>query len=89
MRTALGVIVGLALFFPGIVLLQWLSSALGLYDDMTLTDGCLVMIIILLSILLVRGSRGSDSGPRQRDSRLAGPSSRASRERRPRGRTEP
>ncbi len=89
MRTALGVIVGLALFFPGIVLLQWLSTALGLYDDMTLTDGCLVMIIILLSILLVRGNRGGDSASGRRDATLAGPSSRESRGRRPRGRTEP
>lgn len=89
MRTALGVIVGLALFFPGIVFLQWLSSALGLYDDMTLTDGCLVMIIILLAILLVRGGHGDDSPAGQREARLGGASSREAQARRPRGRTEP
>ena len=55
MRTFTGVILGLLLFFPGILLLQWLSvSVLGLYDAMTLTDGCLVMIIVLLCVNLAR-----------------------------------
>ncbi len=63
LRTIIGIIVGILLFFPGIVLLQWLAvDVLGLYEKMTLTDGCLVYIIILLCILIVRGfSRGSGS----------------------------
>lgn len=57
MRTLGGVILGLLLFFPGIVLLRWVSVyVLGVYDALTLTDGCLVMIIILLCVNLVRGN---------------------------------
>ena len=56
MRTLGGVLLGLLLFFPGIVLLRWVSvNVLGAYDALTLTDGCLVMIIILLCVNLVRG----------------------------------
>jgi len=78
----------LALFFPGILLLQWASTALGLYDDMTLTDGCLVMIVILLCVLLLRGGLHGGAAE-QRDAGLAGPSSGKPRPRRPHGRTQP
>ena len=58
MRTLGGVILGLLLFFPGIELLRWLAvRVLGLYDAMTLTDGCLVVIIILMCVYLVRMPR--------------------------------
>lgn len=66
MRTIGGVLLGIFLFFPGIVLLQWLGvNVLGVYDSITLTDGCLVMIIILLCVHLVRG-RPAPSAARSR-----------------------
>ncbi len=52
MRVVAGIILGLVLFFPGITLLQWVAEDL-LGQQMTLTDGCLVMIIILLSVIIV------------------------------------
>ena len=52
MRIVAGIILGLVLFFPGITLLQWVAEDL-LGQQMTLTDGCLVMIIILLSVIIV------------------------------------
>ena len=85
MRVIFGVIVGVLLFFPGIFVLQWISNSLGLYDDLTVTDGCLVMILILLAIFLVRGI-GSEA---EDDVSLRGSSaSRDARARRPKGRTE-
>jgi hypothetical protein len=69
MRTLGGVLLGILLFFPGIVLLQWLSvNVLGIYDAMTLTDGCLVMIVILLCVNLVhmRPTRAARSSERRR-----------------------
>ncbi len=86
MRTMLGIILGMVLVFPGILLIQWVTYALGLYDDVTFTDGCLVMIIILLSVLLVRGGFRTDAAETP-DSTLAGQSSRVPR--RPQGRTQP
>jgi hypothetical protein len=57
MRTIGGVLLGLLLFFPGVILLKWLSvSVLGVYGALTVTDGCLVMIIILLCVIIVRGA---------------------------------
>lgn len=95
MRILLGVILGLFLFFPGIVLLQSISEALGLYDNMTLTDGCLVMIIILQSVIIVRGiiTQRSDHAPHTAGANLSGEShstgSDSRRSRRPRGQTRP
>jgi hypothetical protein len=55
MRTVGGILLGILLFYPGIELLRWiLVGVLGFYDAMTLTDGCLLMIMILLSVHLVR-----------------------------------
>ena len=54
MRTIGGILLGLLLFFPGVELLRWLTLSLGAYDSMTLTDGCLLMIMILLCVHLVR-----------------------------------
>ncbi len=93
MRILLGVILGLALFFPGIVVLQSISEALGLYDNMTLTDGCLVMIIILPSVIIVRGiiTQRSNHAPRSPEPNLSGEShstgSDSRRSRRPHGQT--
>ena len=47
MRRVLGVVIGLLLFFPGATFLQWLSEELGLYQDMTLTDALLVILIVV------------------------------------------
>jgi hypothetical protein len=67
MRTLGGVVLGILLFFPGIVFLQWISvSVLGWYDAMTLTDGCLVMIIILMCVFLVHLPRGQKAARKQR-----------------------
>ena len=55
MRTFGGILLGLLLFFPGIELLRWLTvRVLGAYDAVTLTDGCLAMIMVLLCVHLVR-----------------------------------
>ena len=77
MRTVGGIILGVLLLFPGILFLQWLSYSVGLYDDVTFTDGCLAIIVILLSVLLVRGGFRIETGE-PRDSTLAGPSPRNS-----------
>lgn len=72
MRTLGGVLLGLLLFFPGIVLLRWVSvSVLGAYDALTLTDGCLVMIMILLCINLARGTSAVAVRSQARQRRLA------------------
>ena len=96
MRVIGGIVLGLVLFFPGITLLQWVAEDL-LGQQMTITDGCLVMIIILLSVIIVTRlplSRTQQESPQRtrRESSAAGeqltPYSRAStpttRQRRPR-----
>jgi len=52
MRRIAGIVIGLLLFFPGAMLIQWLSSALGLYQNMTLTDALLVIVIVVGCALL-------------------------------------
>lgn len=60
MRTLGGVLLGLLLFFPGVLLLQWIAvNVLNAYDKLSVTDGCLVMIMILLSVHLVRGQKAA------------------------------
>lgn len=54
MRTLWGLIIGLFLFFPGTVLLQWAAKALGLYQNLTLSEACLVIIMVLLTIFVVQ-----------------------------------
>ena len=55
MRTIGGILLGILLFYPGIELLRFVMvRVLGVYDAMTLTDGCLLMIMILLCVHLVR-----------------------------------
>jgi hypothetical protein len=56
---------------------------------MTLTDGCLVMIIILLTVHLFRGGWSLGSGSRESEARLSSSSSRRNEPRRPKGRTRP
>lgn len=53
MRRLLGLIIGFALFFPGALILRWLVvDELGLYQQMTLTDALLAIIIILAGALI-------------------------------------
>lgn len=91
MRVIGGIVLGLALFFPGITLLQWVAEDL-LGQPMTVTDGCLVMIIILLSVIIVtrlhrdqpqqqsrRPTRGSSTSGTQPQPYPRTPRQRASR----------
>jgi len=55
MRVFWGIVLGIVLFFPGIVLVQWVGEDLLGYKEMPVTDGCLVMIITLLSVIIVTG----------------------------------
>jgi hypothetical protein len=67
MRTLGGVLLGVLLFFPGTVLLEWLAvKVLGLEDAMTLTERLLVMVIILLSVNLVQMRRAARPAQRHR-----------------------
>lgn len=59
MRTFWGIVLGLLLFFPGTVLLQWVTRALGLYQTMSLTEACLVMILVLLTVIAVQHRPGA------------------------------
>lgn len=53
MRRLLGVVIGFALFFPGALVLRWLVvDEFGIYQDMTLTDALLAIIIMLAGALL-------------------------------------
>jgi hypothetical protein len=53
MRRLVGLLIGFALFFPGALILQWLVvDELGIYQDMTLTDALLAIIIILAGVVL-------------------------------------
>lgn len=52
MRRAVGVIIGLLLFFPGATIVQWLSEELGLYQEVTLTEALLVILIVVACALL-------------------------------------
>ncbi len=67
MRVFWGIVLGIVLFFPGIVLVQWVGEDLLGYKEMSVTDGCLVMIIILLSVIIVTGiSRPQQYQPSRR-----------------------
>jgi len=55
MRVFWGIVLGIVLFFPGIVLVQWVGKELLGYGEMSVTDGCLVMIIMLLSVIIITG----------------------------------
>ena len=53
MRRLLGVLIGFGLFFPGALVLRWLVvDEFHLYQEMTLTDALLGMIIILACVLI-------------------------------------
>ena len=54
MRTFWGLVLGILLFFPGTVLLQWMTRALGLYQNLTLTEACLVIIMVLVTVFVVQ-----------------------------------
>ena len=74
MRIIWGIILGLALFFPGIVLVQWLGEDVLGYKEMSVTDGCLVMVIVLLSVIIVSGlSRRDQPRASRREPASPGP----------------
>lgn len=53
MRRLFGLLIGLLLFFPGAQILRWLIvEELGIYQQMTLTDALLAIIIILAGVVL-------------------------------------
>ena len=53
LRRLFGLFVGFVLFFPGALVLRWLVvDEFGIYQDMTLTDALLAMIIILAGMVL-------------------------------------
>ena len=57
MRIFWGIVLGLALFFPGTILVQWFGQDVLGCKEMTITDACLVLIIILLSVIIVTGAQ--------------------------------
>lgn len=73
MRVILGILLGLFILYPCILFLQWITEdVLGLYRPFSVTDACLGMIIILLSVIIVTGawrpaaSHRADRGERWR-----------------------
>lgn len=65
MRTLAGIALFVGLFYPGILAVQWLSeNVLGIYDHVTLTDGCLAMIMLLLCINLMHQRRPNQAARR-------------------------
>ena len=52
MRRIGGIIIGVLLCFPGALALQAVSNELGVYQDMTLTEALLMIIIVLACALL-------------------------------------
>ncbi len=53
MRRLFGALIGLLLFFPGAEVLKWLVvRELRLYQEMTLTDALLAIIIVLASMII-------------------------------------
>jgi nicotinamide riboside transporter PnuC len=56
MRLLLGIILGGVLMIGGSLVMVALLEAWGIKREATFADGCLAIIVILLSILLVKGS---------------------------------
>jgi len=52
MRRIVGVAIGIGLCFPGALALQTVSSEFGVYQDMSLTEALLMIIIVLACALL-------------------------------------
>ncbi len=52
MRRLVGVFVGFFLFFPVAMILRWLVVELGLYQEVSLTDALLAIIIILACVII-------------------------------------
>ena len=81
MRAFWGVVLGLLFFFPGIEILRWLARALGLYQSMTVQEGALVIIMILLTVIALhlRALRPAAESHERRAAlrRAAGPTPRS------------
>jgi hypothetical protein len=76
MRTFWGLVLGFLLFFPGTVLLQWVTKALGLYQNLTLSEACLVIMMVLLTVFVVQhlpARAAGAEGQRQVGRQAAGP----------------
>ncbi len=73
MRTFWGLVLGVLLFFPGTVLLQWITRSLGLYQNLTLTEACLVIIMVLATVFVVqhRSLRAAGAEDQERRGRQA------------------
>ena len=52
MRRLMGAVIGFLLFFPGALFLRWLVVELGLYQQVSLTDALLAIIIILACVIV-------------------------------------
>ena len=79
MRTFWGLVLGILLFFPGTVLLQWMTRALGLYQNLTLTEACLVIIMVLVTVFVVqhRPERTAGAAEQERRARRLAAGSRS------------
>ena len=52
-RTVYGLLIGIALFYPGTAVVRWGAvDALGLLDRMSTSEALLVIIVITLSVLI-------------------------------------
>ena len=52
-KTVYGLLIGIALFYPGTALVRWVAvDALGLLDRMSTSEALLVLIVMALSVLL-------------------------------------
>jgi len=83
MRRLMGAVIGFLLFFPGALFLRWVVVELGLYQQVSLTDALLAIIIILACVIVFGQPRRaltaeeleSQAERRLRSSRLSGPGS--------------
>jgi hypothetical protein len=68
MRTFWGLVLGGLLFFPGTVLVQWAIKSLGIYQNPTVTDACMSIIMVLLTVFVVQHKpvRAASSEARER-----------------------
>jgi hypothetical protein len=70
MRTFWGFVLGCLLFFPGTVLVQWTIKSLGISMNPTVTDACMAIIMVLLTVFVVqhRPEHAASPEPRERRS---------------------
>lgn len=80
MRTFWGLVLGCLLFFPGTVLVQWIIRKAGIYTNPTVTDACMAIIMVLVTVFVVqhRPTRTASAEEHERRAwrQAAGPRSR-------------